>query len=388
MQDPGVVMPGFSVDYSRPPPLPDGIVVSNVPPELNTLDSLNRHFRRFGEVLKIVMQTAEGTAFVQFSDRAAAEAAVNTQVFDRNDIIIAWAPRIKGAAKGRGRASGPAENRVLVSNKEAHQKLEESKKRNEEITQRRNQLLGNLTEQMKTIMSKLQEKDIDDAKREAYQKLQLKIREKMDAVLRMGNPKWGQEEALTWGGKPGADAPPKGASKGPRTSRWNLDLRSRVLRVIPSVGWTPDRVRDDLRTLGPFDEHIVDVRPDVEHGDPAVLVTFRERRHAEAVFNQRQSLAPATAIDWSNAPPAPEPIDVDGLPPEVGEGTLPEVPKVESGENGDKPLLAKEELPPTATDAAPVVDSAAVTKTEAPAVARPAEGADYRVDLSEEEEAQ
>ncbi|CAJ1342457.1 unnamed protein product, partial [Effrenium voratum] len=37
----------------------DGLILSNVPQEYNTLDALNRHFRQFGEVLKITSQLSE-----------------------------------------------------------------------------------------------------------------------------------------------------------------------------------------------------------------------------------------------------------------------------------------------------------------------------------------
>lgn len=69
----------------------DGLVLSNVPPECNTLDALNRHFRSFGEVLKITSQVHESKAYVQFATRAAAEAAVQVPVLDRPEINFAGA---------------------------------------------------------------------------------------------------------------------------------------------------------------------------------------------------------------------------------------------------------------------------------------------------------
>ncbi|CAE8601399.1 unnamed protein product, partial [Polarella glacialis] len=69
--------------------LPDGLIVSQIPPEVNSLDSLNRHFRQFGEVLKITSHLDEGKAFIQFATREAAEAATVVAVLNDPNIAMA-----------------------------------------------------------------------------------------------------------------------------------------------------------------------------------------------------------------------------------------------------------------------------------------------------------
>jgi hypothetical protein len=163
---------------------PDGIIASNVPAELNTLDALNRHFRKFGEVLKITVQAADGRAFVQFAQRGAAEAAVAAPVLEKPEITLAWAHGDKGKGKkGKGKdrpthLDRPAAHAVLCANPEVEHRVNEQKRKRDEITNRRSALLGNLTEQLKMVMSKLNAEGLTEAKREALRAMILQIKEK------------------------------------------------------------------------------------------------------------------------------------------------------------------------------------------------------------------
>merc|ERR1712130_668071 len=52
----------------------------------------------------------------------------------------------------------------------------------EALAAQKSQLLGKLTEQMKTIMAKLNDKDLSEVKREAMRALLLQVKGKMDAL--------------------------------------------------------------------------------------------------------------------------------------------------------------------------------------------------------------
>lgn len=188
----------FDPDYGQGPRLApsDGLIMSGIPVELNTFPLLHRHFRQFGEVVKITSHPEEGKAFVQFADRAAAQVASTMPVFDRQDIVLSWAPKAikggrgKGSGPGKGEPGGPperpVENRVLVADPEEQSRLAESKRRKDEVAVRKAQLLGAYTDQMKAIMSKLTDETMSEARREAMRTLLLQIKDKMDALGGLG----------------------------------------------------------------------------------------------------------------------------------------------------------------------------------------------------------
>merc|ERR1712008_207020 len=86
----------------------DGILVCNLPPELRTMNALHHHFRKFGEILKLSIDTAEGKAFVQFADQSFAEAAKNEPVLGCTSVEIRSVLRERRGC-GRGRGSGRGE---------------------------------------------------------------------------------------------------------------------------------------------------------------------------------------------------------------------------------------------------------------------------------------
>lgn len=205
----------YNRDRSQQQSLPDGLVVSGLPRELNTLDTLNRHFRIFGEVLKITIHASEGKASVQFANRQSAEAAAASRVLDRPEVSLAWAPRAKGKLKGHdggkgfapgGKGGGggdrPVGNNVLVADPQEKSRWEEVKRRKDDIAAQKSQLLGKLTEQMKVIMGKLSDKDMPQAKRDMMRALLLQLKGKMDAVS-SGLPPSGAVAAA--GGASGAE---------------------------------------------------------------------------------------------------------------------------------------------------------------------------------------
>mmetsp|Transcript_49494 Transcript_49494/g.91046 ORF Transcript_49494/g.91046 Transcript_49494/m.91046 type:complete len:711 (+) Transcript_49494:109-2241(+) len=300
------------VDVQRGPQ-PDSLMVSSVPTELNTLDVLNRHFRQFGEVLKITIQVAEARAFVQFAERTSAEAAAAAEVLGRPDIVLSWAQRGKGKGKGgKGKAEkserpiqhGPIENRVLVSDPEEQRRLDESKRKRDEIHTRKSTLLANFTEQMKAIMVKLSDSSLPEAKREAYRSLLLQIKGKMDAL----NAPPGFDEAMPSGAGVAPSAKrDAGGGKGEKGGRFTLDLRSKVLRVNVQQGWTLERLKDELLKFGASDEKVSIVNWDVtDVGEPSnqqALVQFKDRWSAEQFFNQRSEFP--SYLEWSDRTPTP-----------------------------------------------------------------------------------
>eukprot|EP00434_Breviolum_minutum_P002920 symbB.v1.2.002567.t1/scaffold136.1/size304296/20 len=161
----------------------DGLILSNVPPEVNTLDALNRHFRHFGEVLKIISQVSEGKAYVQFASKASAEAAAQAPALGRPEIVVAWEQRPKGKGSAKGKSDGrPAEHRVLCTDPNERRKIEDIKVKREELASRKTALLANLTNQIKANMAKINDENISEAKRETLRSLLLGLKEKMDSL--------------------------------------------------------------------------------------------------------------------------------------------------------------------------------------------------------------
>ena len=159
----------------------DGLILSNVPPELNTLDALNRHFRHFGEVVKIISQVSEGKAYVQFASKASAEAAAQAPALERPEIVVTW-QRPKGKGSAKGKSDRPAEHRVLCTDPEERRKIEDIKVKREEVASRKTALLANLTNQMKAIMAKISDENVSEAKRETLRSLLLGLKEKLDSL--------------------------------------------------------------------------------------------------------------------------------------------------------------------------------------------------------------
>jgi len=300
------------------------LVVANIPEDQNTLPALNSHFRQFGEVLKITVHPEEGKASVQLADRAAAEAAANEPVMGNRDITLAWAQRpgskgkgeSKGCGKGAKGSPGPmdkvAENRVLLGNPEEQQKLDESRKRREEVTKRKAALISSVTDQMKGIMVKMQAPGLPEAKKAAYKDLLHKLKGKMDSLSSLGE----EPQAQAWPSSSSSQPSKSAASKGSGKSggKWVLDNRRKVLRVNLPQGWTLERLKETLKR---FSASIPDEQVQWEAKSPAidaatgqllnterVILRFKDPAVAEQLMSQRNDL-PFFA-EWHSAhPPSP-----------------------------------------------------------------------------------
>lgn len=374
---------------------PDGLVVSNVPAECNSLDVLNRHFRQFGEVLKITVHATEGKAFVQFADHGAAQSASAAPVLDQPEITMAWAARGEGKGKGKGKTKGKdrpsaigfvAEHRVLCSNPEEQRRLDDNKRKRDDITSRRNTLLSQYTQQLQMIMAKLNVEGVSEAKRESLRSLILQIKGKMDALST--EVTGGFDEA----GKGKSAKRPKGEGKGADSAEggkggkkdegkrggFTLDLRPKVLRVNLAEGWTQERLREELAKLGASEDKIAVVHLEGakagEDGKPGVetaLVQFKDRKSAELVFNKKGE---DFVADWStDLPPVPEAVSPVLAPAAApAESSLPPAALQRGQEDGEgepagaEDAKADEEEPAAAAAAA---DSAAAAATEEAPVA-------------------
>jgi len=318
--------------------LPEGLVLSNVPPELNSLDALNRHFRQFGEVLKITSSVAEGKAFIQFATRASAEGALSVPVLDRPDIAVAWSYRPKGKAGGKGgkNSDRPAENRVLCTDPEEQRKIVELKTKREELASRKTTLLANLTTQMKAIMSKLHDPNVSEEKREKLRTLLLGLKEKLDTLGVQGGKEYSRMQALPSAG---------------RSNR--LDNRSRALKFhLSKEGFSLEELREELRKLGVGDDQVVDLHLEPEDpagGAGAAVVQFKERAIAEKVFGQKAELS--ATVEWLPPPVASEATardDLSTLPDAAGT----EEPEAVADGSTDAPTAGDEAtLPPAAEPA-------------------------------------
>lgn len=80
-----------------PPPTPNAgtICVMGVPQEMNTIEQLNEHFKRFGNILNIVIKQDTQTAFIKFAEHPSAVAAIESPdaVFGNRFIRVNWAHR-------------------------------------------------------------------------------------------------------------------------------------------------------------------------------------------------------------------------------------------------------------------------------------------------------
>jgi hypothetical protein len=158
------------------------------------MDSLNRHFRQFGEVRKLTVKSAEGKAYVQFASRVAADMAFNVPVLGNHGISLAWEMRPQRSSKGgkgRGRHAKrneperlekPIDHRVLCVNPDDQRKLDDARRRRDEIHDRKAKLLAGFTEQMKAIMERLNDKSVSEAKRDILRNLALQIKAKIDSL--------------------------------------------------------------------------------------------------------------------------------------------------------------------------------------------------------------
>jgi len=296
---------------------PDGLIASNVPAELNTLDALNRHFRQFGEVLKITVQSGECKAFVQFAESSSADNAASAVVLGRPEITLAWAQReSKGKAKGKGRErpthlEKPAEHRVLCSNPDEQRRMDECKRKRDEISSRRTALLANLTEQLKKTMSKLNEANVPESKQEALRAIVLQIKEKMNSLSGSSKPfVYDDAPSKDSGKSEGKHADGGGKGNPGDGGRWTLDLRPKALRVKLKESCSIERLREELTKVGATEDKIVSLvmEDSSSSGQQAesdtATVHFKDRRTAELVFNQKGELP--FSFEWCNsaAPPA------------------------------------------------------------------------------------
>lgn len=270
----------------------DGVNITSLPPELNSLDALHRHFRRFGEILKITTDLDKASAFVQFADRGAPEAAVGVPLYDRPDVVLTLSQRVRSSGKGKGCSSGkgkiqtadgrPAENRVLVCDTDEQARVAASKRKKDEVDSQKAKLLGAMTDQLKMIMSRLTAEGLSEEKKASYRTLMLQIKGKIDALNGIVASDDGRYDAPKQ-----AKGKAKGKEDWQSTGRWTLDLRSRVLKANLPEGWTTEKLSEEVKKAGLGEDALQDLAP--EGGEAgaapeAVFLRFKDRASAEHVL--------------------------------------------------------------------------------------------------------
>lgn len=267
----------------------DGILVCNLPFELRSMNALHHHFRRFGEILKLTIHNNEGHAFVQFAEQAAAEAARHEPVLGCTEVEVKWVlrdreQRARGRGRGRGRGEqavppeGVAQNRILVTDPEERRRLDDANRKKEQINARKRDLQQQLTEQLKILMVKLQDKDLAEEKRESYRMLLLKIKERMNTlsgVMAAGStPLGGVAQRPHVGGAP----------------KYTLDLRPRALRMKVPQDWALERLQAALAERLGSPDHVESLEWEDGSSSPqekTSIVLFSTRWAAEQIFDQR-----------------------------------------------------------------------------------------------------
>jgi len=295
--------PELQHGYRRGGPyqMADGLLACNLPPELQNLTALHRHFRRFGEILKLTIHNGEGRAFVQFSDQGAAEAARMEPVPGCPGVDVRWVPRDReprgrgrGRGKGRGDHGGAAadvvpQNRILVTDPEERRRLDESSRKREEINSKKLELQQQLTEQMKILMMKLQDKELGEERRESFRALLLKIKERLSSLT---------------GGAPAASAAPtpSPAKRPPPDAgqKYTLDLRPRALRMNVPQDWALEKLQAALVERLGSAEHVENLEWEDSGGgslqEKTAAVLFGSRWAAEQIFDQRSELT--FHVEW------------------------------------------------------------------------------------------
>ena len=353
----------------------DGLILSNVPPEVNTLDALNRHFRHFGEVLKIISQVSEGKAYVQFASKASAEAAAQAPALGRPEIVVAWEQRPKGKGSAKGKSDGrPAEHRVLCTDPNERRKIEDIKVKREELASRKTALLANLTNQIKANMAKINDENISEAKRETLRSLLLGLKEKMDSLS--GPSKQDATRTLM-------DHPRYEPSRDTRdVAGHEADGHE---AANPSASWPVEAGADWGDAPQEADAAPATQEADAAHA-PQEADAAPAPEEADAAPAPQEADA-ATAPQEADAAPAPEEADAAPAPQEADAAPAPEeadaAPAPQEADAAIAPQEADAALAPQEADAAPAPEEADAAPAPQEADAADAAPADIEAALAE-----
>ena len=353
----------------------DGLILSNVPPEVNTLDALNRHFRHFGEVLKIISQVSEGKAYVQFASKASAEAAAQAPALGRPEIVVAWEQRPKGKGSAKGKSDGrPAEHRVLCTDPNERRKIEDIKVKREELASRKTALLANLTNQIKANMAKINDENISEAKRETLRSLLLGLKEKMDSLS--GPSKQDATRTLM-------DHPRYEPSRDTRdVAGHEADGHE---AANPSASWPVEAGADWGDAPQEADAAPATQEADAAHA-PQEADAAPAPEEADAAPAPQEADA-ATAPQEADAAPAPEEADAAPAPQEADAAPAPEeadaAPAPQEADAAIAPQEADAALAPQEADAAPAPEEADAAPAPQEADAADAAPADIAAALAE-----
>jgi len=193
--------------------------VGNIPPELNDLGTLNSHFKQFGRIVNIQIKAEHRFAFIQFSSRSEAVAALDhpDPVLGDPHIKLNWAHhnfesarggRGKGVAEGKGgrmpirtpsseagyvsgrgsgRGKGPAEHAAAgkgSSGRATGRGAGSSKLTVAQLQAQREQLIKAQLEEQKSLIAKLSSKNLSKEERSEMMAQLTKLSESVQASLK------------------------------------------------------------------------------------------------------------------------------------------------------------------------------------------------------------
>eukprot|EP00929_Paragymnodinium_shiwhaense_P048390 TRINITY_DN24471_c0_g3_i2.p1 TRINITY_DN24471_c0_g3~~TRINITY_DN24471_c0_g3_i2.p1 ORF type:complete len:783 (+),score=240.41 TRINITY_DN24471_c0_g3_i2:237-2585(+) len=250
------------------------LVANQVPPRHLDFDILNEYFSHFGPVVSLKLNPARHECTVSFGSREHAAAALAKPVLSEPGIILrpfrAHGAHPTAPSMPVGAGGSSSSRHLQLENGKALEK----KRLTSELTVKRQQMLHQFTEQLKLLMSKMNDPKLSDTSREKYQALMTQIREKMSALS--------------------PPAPSKVFSQKP----WQASAQSRAALVIPESAADDDDDSSSDSDAGDEEQvQIVDVPADA--AAPAA---------AAAAAETSESKAPGDAKDSGQQPaePAPE----------------------------------------------------------------------------------
>lgn len=200
----GNYLPGKREDTRRKIPMYKGgkdpnatkLTIGSIPKELNTLDQLNTHFSKFGEVVNIEVFPQYGKANVQFSDHQSAQDAISSpdSVLGNRFIKIYWSPPEKGDGNVREYQQTPrppkpekrkpiAPEQTKYVSEEYKQKMEEEEKVNKEKREALQEKINTCKESLNEVYARLNGEELEDDVRDELQKKKFELKEEKRSLL-------------------------------------------------------------------------------------------------------------------------------------------------------------------------------------------------------------
>mmetsp|Transcript_21728 Transcript_21728/g.30372 ORF Transcript_21728/g.30372 Transcript_21728/m.30372 type:complete len:438 (+) Transcript_21728:3-1316(+) len=151
----------------EPPPNPTNLYVENVPPNVNNMKSLSRHFERFGEIVNVQIDQDHKKAYVQFRTHEQAKLAISSPaaVCGNRFIKVKWAwhdPKNMIAKEEKlAKADSNTGIRIEKRGGDLKQNTEEMQAKKEKMLQMfQARMLRKIVEKQKRILKMLTNKNL------------------------------------------------------------------------------------------------------------------------------------------------------------------------------------------------------------------------------------